>query len=342
MMRPMHLLQMSQRHMRINLRSSNIRMPQQSLHTPQIRTMFHHMSRTTMPQLMRTSLSPAHRRSRPHHLPNPLPSQRIPPHTQKQRPRHSPRPRQSPRPHQPRPPNLDIPLQRLNRPHSQRHNPLLIALPSHLHPSLIQMQILLPQRTNLSHPQPTRIQQLQNRVVPQRQPIRIRRPSSRARPLQHLRNFALSQTLRQHLPARRRLHIHRRIMLNPLIQQQPPKEPSQRTHLPSNRPPLHPIRPQPFHKPAHIRLRSPHQQSIPPFNMLRKLLQIAPVSLHRSRTHTLLHPQIRTKLPHHPNIPQSLARRLHRDDYRRPNPEIPPTRTPRISLAIRKIGNHIP
>src|ERR1700733_4370689 len=83
-----------------------------------------------------------------HHLPNPLLSQRLPPHTQKQSPRHHP-----PSLHQLRPTHRQISLQRLNRRAPQRNNPLLIALPSHLRPPLVKMQILNPQRTNLPHPQ---------------------------------------------------------------------------------------------------------------------------------------------------------------------------------------------
>jgi hypothetical protein len=233
-------------------------MPQQRLHTPQIRTMLDHMGRTAMPQFMWTR--PSIRR--PHHLPNPLPRQWISTHTQKQRPLHASL-------HQPRPPQRQISFQSLHRTPSQRNNPLLIALPSHLRPSHIQMQILHPQRTNLPYPQPTRIKQLQNRMIPQRQPIRIRRPSRHAGLFQHLSNLAFGKALRQYLPASRSLHIHRRIMLNPLIHQQPPVKPAQTAQLPRNRPRLHTMPSQPFHKPTHIGLRSPHQQPIPSLNMLR-------------------------------------------------------------------------
>src|SRR5882724_9014517 len=143
MVLPMHPLQVPQRDMCINLRSSNIGMTQQSLHTPQIRSMLHHVRRTTMPQHMRTSLTP--HRSRPaHHLPDPLPRQRISPHTQKQRPSHSP-----PTPYQTRPPQSQIFFQSLDSRAPQRNNPFLIALTSHLRPPLIEMQILHPKPNNL-------------------------------------------------------------------------------------------------------------------------------------------------------------------------------------------------
>jgi len=194
------------------------------------------------------------------------------------------------------------------------------------------MHILHSQRANLPHPQPTRIQQLQNRMVPQRQRIRIPTPSRRSRPIQHLRHLTLSERLRQHLPARRRLYIHRRIMRNPFIHQQPPIKPPQTTQLPRNRPRLHRMPPQPLHKPTHIPLSRPHQQPIPPLDMLGKLLQIPPISLTTRWPQPLLHPQIRHKLPHHPSIPIDLARFLQRSMHRsrlsrRPTSPAAPPRT---------------
>ena len=50
----MHLLQMPQSHMRINLRSSNIGMTEQSLHTPQIRASFQEVRRETRAERMDT------------------------------------------------------------------------------------------------------------------------------------------------------------------------------------------------------------------------------------------------------------------------------------------------
>ena len=326
-MLPMHPLQMPQRHMRIYLRRRNIRMPQQSLHTPQIRSMLHHMRSAAMPQLMRTGLTPTQStaRNRPHHLPNPLPRQGIPPHTQKQLP-----PQQLSRPHQPRPSQRQISFQRLDCSPTQRHNPLLISLASHLHPPLIQMHILHSQRHNLSHPQPAAIKQLQNRVIPQRQPIRIRTSSRHARPPQHLGHLTLSQRLRQHLPALRTLHIHRRIFNNPLIHQQPAIKPTQTTQLPRNRPRLHRMPAQPLHKSPNVNLSRPNQQPIPPLNMLRKLLQIPLVSLTTSRPQPLLHPQISHILPNHPRISIYLAlflyRSPHKLDY--PAPTCPQTGQP--------------
>ncbi len=293
--------------MRINLCRSNIRMPQQSLHTPQISPVLHHMRRATMPQHMRTHLGPC--RS-PYHLPNPLPGQRLPPHTQKQGPRHHPS-----RLHRLRPPQCQISLQRLNSRSPQRHNSLLIALPSHLSPPLVQMQILNSQRTNLSHPQPTPVQQLQNRMIAQRQPIRTRCSSSHAHPLQHLHHFTFSQRLRQHLPTRRSLHVHRGVMINPLIHQQPPVKPTQTTQLPRNRPRLHRMPPQPLHESAHICLRCPYQQPIPPLNMLGKLLQVPPIRLTTRRPQPLLYPQIRHILPNRSSISTKLANPLHNLDY---------------------------
>lgn len=319
-MLPMHPLQMPQRHMRINLRSSDIGMPQQSLNTPQIRPMLYHVRRTAMPKHMRTSLTPP-RRSPAHHLPNPLPRQRIPPHTEKHRPLQT-----VPVPHQPGPTQTQIFFQRLNSTPPQRNNPFFITLTPHLRSPLVQMHILHPQRHNLPHPQPTRIQQLQNRMIPQRQPIRIIAPRRRTRPLQHLRHLTLSQRLRQHLPTRRRLHIHRRVMRNPLIHQQPPIKPPQTTQLPRNRPRLHRMSPQPLHKPAHITLSRTHQQPIPPLNMLGKLLQIPPIRLTTRRSQPLLHPQIRNKLPHYPSIPVYLARSPHRSRLSRAvDPQNPPS-----------------
>ncbi len=307
--------------MRINLRSSYIGMTKQSLHTPQISPMLDHMRRAAMPQHMRTHLRP---RRPAHHLPNPLPRQRLPPHTQKQSPRHH-----SPSLHQLRSPHRQIPVQRLNSRPPQRHNPFLIALPPHLRAPLVQMQILNPQRTNLPYPQSTRIQQLQNRMIPQCQPIRIRRTRSDTRPLEHLRHFTLSQRLRQHLPARRCLHIHSRIMRNPLIHQQPPIKPTQTTQLPRNRPRLHRMPSQPFHKPTHVCLSRPYQQPILRLNMLRKLLQIPPISLTTRGPQPLLHLQIRHILPYRPRIPTNLAlflqRSLHRPRLSRPKtlPNVP-------------------
>ena len=103
---------------------------------------------------------------------------------------------------------------------------------------------------------------------------RPRRSPGRAyvRPLQHLANLAFRKRFRQHLPARWRLHVHRRIMISPLIHQQPAVKPTQTTQFPRNRPRLHRMAPQSFHKPTHIRLRRPHQQPIAPFHMLGKLL----------------------------------------------------------------------
>ena len=300
--------------MRINLRCSNIGMPQQSLHTTQIRSMFHHMRRATMPQLMRTSLI-AVDRSSPYHLPNPLPRQRISPHTQETSPLH-------PSLHQSRPSYRQISFQSLHRRPPQRNDPLLIALASHLRPRLIQMQVLHSQRNNLPYPQTTRIQQLQNRVVPERQPIRICTFGRGSRPLHHLRHLALSKRLRQHLPARWRLNIHRRIMPNPFIHQQPAIEPTQTTQLTRNRPRLNSMPSQPFHKPAHIRLRRPHQQPIPSFNMLRKLLQVPSIRLATRWPQTLFHLQICHKLPHRPRVPAYLAHVVHRNQLSRPTPSL--------------------
>jgi len=322
--------------MRINLRSCYIGMPQQSLHAAQIRSMFHHVRRTAMPQHMRTCLAPRPR-NRPHHLPNPLPRQRIPPHTQKQRPLHSSL-------HQPWPPQLQISLQRLHRRPTQRHNPLLISLTPNLRPSLIEMHILHPQRTDLPHPQPTRIKQLQNRVIPQRQPIRIRAPGRNAGSLQHLRHLTLGQRLRQHLPTRRRLHIHRRIICNPLIHQQPAIKPPQTTQLPCNRPRLYPMPAQPLHKSTHIRLRRSHQQPIASLNVLCKLLQIPLVRLTTRRSQPLFHSQKRYKLPHRPRVPANLPSLVHRSRLSRstnlcaatthtPNP---PSHAPRPTLARKR------
>jgi len=303
--------------MRINLRRSNIRMPQQRLHTPQIRPMLHHVRRATMPKHMRTRLTPPCRRA-PHHLPDPLPRQRISSHTQEQRPLN-------PCLNQPRPPHRQISFQRLNSRTPQRNDPFLISLPSNLRAPLVEMHILHPQRNNLPHPQPTRIQQLQNRMIPQRQRIRLVTPRRRTRPLQHLRHLTLSQRLRQHLPTRRRLHIHRRVMRNPLIHQQPPVKPPQTTQLPRNRPRLHRMPSQPFHEFTHIPLARPHQQPIPPLDMLGKLLQVPPVSLTTCRPQSLLHSQIRHKLPHHPSIPVYLAHSLHRSRLSRATaPQNPP------------------
>jgi hypothetical protein len=326
-MLPMHPLQVPQRDMRINLRRSNIRMSQQSLHTPQISPVLHHMRRATMPQHMRTHLRPCRSTN---HLPNPLPSQRLPPHTQKQSPRHHPSCL-----HQLRPPHRQITLQRLHSRAPQRHNPLLIALSSHLRAPLVQMQILHPQRTNLPNPQPTRIQQLQNRMIPQRQPIRIRRSGSHARPFQHLANLAFRKRLRQHLPARWRLHVHRRIMINPLIHQQPAVKPTQTTQLPCNRPRLHRMPPQSFHKPTHIRLRRPHQQPIAPFHMLGKLLQIPPISLTTRRPQPLLYSQISHVLPNRPGISTDLARLMHRPRLSRP-----PTASASATRTMNQSGQH--
>jgi hypothetical protein len=85
---------------------------------------------------------------------------------------------------------------------------------------------------------------------------------------------------------------------------------------------------QPFHKPTHISLRRPHQQSIPPLNMFRKLLQIPLISLTASRPQPLLHPQVRYKLPHDPHIPQSLASILHSPIIRAYPHENSPTTKP--------------
>src|SRR5580698_6047217 len=149
-------------------------------------------------------------------------------------------------------------------------------------------------------------------MIPQRQPIRIRTPGRRTRPIQHLRDLNLGQRLRQNLPARRHLHIHRRVIRDPLIHQQPPIKPAQTAQLPCNRPRLHPMPPQPFHKPTHIRLHRRHQQPIPSFDMLGKLLHIPLVRLTASWTQPLLHPQIPYELPHQSHIARDLARILHR------------------------------
>jgi len=243
--------------------------------------------------------------------------------------------------HQPRPPQLQIPLQSLHRRPPQRHNSLLVALPSHLCPSLIEMHILHPKRTYLSHPQATRVEQLQNRMIPQRQPIRIRAPGSHAGPLQHLCHLALSQRLRQHLPARRRLHIHRRIMRNSLIHHQPAIKPTQTAQLSRNRPRLHPMTSQPFHKATHIGLRRSNQQTIVPLNMLSKLLQVPLVSLTTRWSQPLLYPQIRYKLPHRPRVPANLPSLVHRSRLSRSTNLRAPQLAPRTHLATHQ-PRHLP
>jgi hypothetical protein len=349
MMLSMHLLQMPQRHMRINLRSRYIGMTQQRLHTSQIRPMLHHVCRAAMPQHMRTSLTPRPR-SRPHHLPHPLPRQRLPPYTQKQRPLQRMMCLLQPTLHQPRPPQRQIPLHSLHRRPSQRHNPLLVALPSHLCPSLIEMHIFHPQRADLPHSKPPGIEQLQDRMISQRQPIRIRAPGHHTSTLQHLHHLALSQRLRQHLPTRRRLHIHRRIMRDSLIHQQPAIKPSQTAQLSRNRPRLHPVSSQPLHKPTHIRLRRSNQQPIAPLNMLGKLLHVPLVRLTTRRSQPLLNPQIRYKLPHRPRVPVNLPSLLHRSRLSRstnlraapthaPNP---PSHAPSPPLARQKRSSRKP
>ncbi len=300
--------------MRINLRRSNIRMPQQSLHTPQISPMLHHMRRATMPQHMRTHLRPCRSTN---HLPNPLPSQRLPPHTQKQSPRHHPS-----RLHQLRPPHRQISLQRLHSRSPQRHNSLLIALPSHLRARPGQ-DANPPPAANKSLPPSTHphtaAPKSHDRAAPAHPRPPLWQPCPSAPASRHL---AFSQRLRQHLPARWSLHVHRRIMINPLIHQQPAVKPTQTTQLPRNRPRLHRMAPQSFHKPTHIRLRRPHQQPIAPFHMLGKLLQVPPIRLTTRRPQPLLYPQIRHILPNRPGISTDLAVSLHRPRLSRPN--IPP------------------
>ncbi len=272
--------------------------------------MLDHVRRHAVPQLMRAGLATRHA---PHHRPHHLRRQRMSAHTQKQSPLHP-----STRLQQLRPPALHISLQRLHSRAPDRHNPLLIALAANLHTRRLQPEILLPQRNDFPHPQPTRIQQLQNRVVPQRRPARISRTSRNTRHLQHVAHFALGQALRQHLPARRRLDIHRRITPHPLVLQQPPIKPPQTAQLPRNRPRLDPMLPQMLHKPAHMRLLGPHQPRTHSLQKLRKHLQVPLIRLTRQRPQPTLHRQVRPVLPHQHHITHRIRPNRH------PSNSVPP------------------
>ena len=151
-----------------------------------------------------------------------------------------------------------------------------------------------------------------------------------SRPLQHVNNFTLGERLRQHLPTRRSLDIHGRIVSYLLVHQQPTIEPPQPAQLPRDRPRLNAIGPQPLHERTHIGLPRRQQQRVPRLNMLGKLLQIAPIRLTTRRPQPFFHAQVRGILPHHSRVSGDSLIFRHASIIRA---QMPPGRTDLISCT---------
>src|ERR1700733_10886918 len=120
--------------------------------------------------------------------------------------------------------------------------------------------------------------------------------------LHHALHLRQGQRLGQNLPRCRRLKVHRRIVPDPFIQQQPLIETAQAGELARNRARLHPMPLQVLKEPCHLGLVGGHRQRVRTVEVFREEAQVPVIGLAGERPQSLLHPQVGKVLAQDPGM----------------------------------------
>jgi len=128
------------------------------------------------------------------------------------------------------------------------------------------------------------VEQLKNGVIAQRRGLRLRVRGGHAGALQHLRHFWLGQRLGQNLPRLGRFNVHRGVMMDAPVKQQPLVKSAQAAQLARGRTLVDAVDAQVFQKSSHVLLRGGQKYAMSTFNKLREGLQVAVIRFASERT----------------------------------------------------------